>query len=261
MYQSASKKTILVLAMSFVLFLFALPSISTATFAQSTGSRAVIRNPLIAGYSTCDLNLATAAIDCLHGSASAADASFKVPKVTCNPSEGVQGEAILVNLVDNLTEGPFAAAGVLTSCVGSTAYYSAVVLGPNTGLSFSYLYVVRPGDAIDAGLTLVHGTLFYSVADSTSRSISKGQLSAGSDDNLGAVAAVVALTAGPSTYLEQFTRVQITSFVTINGKTTPIGAISPAKAILTDTLGKIVEAVPSALSKDGTSFSITWKGN
>jgi hypothetical protein len=263
MHKSAFKKTSLVMSAFLAIFLFAMPSISAATFAQSSASPTVIRSPVIAGYSTCDIDLASAAINCSHGSSSAVYATFNVPRVTCNPAKGTQGQGIFIDLLNNVTAGPFATAGEVTVCLGGTALYAAVVGGPLTSLPFSYLYVVQPGDTISAGLWIVRGTLYYSIADKTLGSISEGQLSFGSDNHLGQVAALIGMSPGPSStqYLEKFATVHLTAQVTINGKTIPIGASKPIRLVLTDLTGKIVEAVPSPITNHGKAFSLIWKAD
>jgi hypothetical protein len=258
MLTSTSKKARLVLTISLVTFLFVLPSLSTAAFSQrSSAKETVIENPQIGGYSTCDFSAPT--LTCAHGSATAVYAEFAVPVVTCNPTEGVQGEGFFAGLINSITAGPFGLAGVTIACTGGSPFYIAVVSGPDTSIPFSNLYLVNPGDMIKASLTLVHGMLYYSVIDTTSGGEAKGLIS-GVDNSLGAVSALVGVTPSGS-YLEQFSKVQITSHVTINGKTIPLGASSPAKAILTDSTGTITEAVPSGFSSRGTAFSITWVGN
>jgi hypothetical protein len=119
---------------------------------------------------------------------------------------------------------------------------------------------VSPGDTISAGVWLDHGQVFYSIADKSTGSIAKGQISYGPHPPLGQVAALVGLTPG-TPYLEKFATIHLSAWVTVNGKTVPIGAVSPEKAILTDATGKITEAVPTGLSHDGTSFGIRWVGN
>jgi len=258
MLKSTCKKT-RVLAASLVIFLFALPYLSTTTFAQKSASNEAIENPQIAGYSTCDFSSTT--LLCSHGSATAVSATFRVPILTCNSAEGDQGEGIFAALMNNVSTGPFGVVGVTIGCYGGSPFYIAVVAGPDTSIPFSDLYLVSPGDTITSSLTIRNGMLYYSVSDISSRSVANGLIS-GVDNNLGAVSALIGVgPSAPGAYLEQFSKVLITSYVTINGKTVPLGSSSQAKAILTDSTGTIIEAVPSGFSSDGTTFSITWEAN
>lgn len=260
------KKTTLLLVSSLAIFLFALPYLSSPVFALSSPAKAnVLRNPMGAGYSTCKLDLATNGVGCSHGSATAIYATFEVPRVTCNPSEGSQVFGLFFGLMNNITAGPFADAGIVAFCSGSgPAVYQAVVSGPDTSSPFSFLYVVHQGDVISASVSNVKGEVYYSIADSTAGSISKGQISNGKAPPLGQVTAIVTVSQGPTPnpYLEHFTNIGIANcWVTIKGKTVPIGATNPEKLVLTDPTGKIVEAAPSAITNQGNDFSIIWKGN
>ena len=57
---------------------------------------------------------------------------------------------------------------------------------------------------------------------------------------------------------EDSTGITGTCEATMGGKTQPIGSFSTIEEITMENSNNVKEAIPSGLSSDGTSFSVTW---
>jgi hypothetical protein len=196
-------------------------------------------------------------------SASSVFVSFKQPTVRCNPTLSSDQAALFIAAMGN---GYFPAVevGTLAFCArgSSTPLYSAFSNGTG-GISG---VAVKPGDIINAGIGWNgHSSgVGYNLKDVTT-----GQSSSdtGSSGGTASVACVVAsaLETGNKIPLAQFSTGSFGKDYTGTHGTCYFGQ-EPAGAapqtimyVMINNAGTSIEAKPSALSTDLSSFKVTWK--
>jgi hypothetical protein len=219
-------------------------------------------------------NWAGYAINSTSGSVSQVKGSWKQPAVTC-PSSGVYVAAFWVG-IDGLTSTTVEQTGTTAECVnGVASYFAWYEFYPNASVLISPV-PVKPGNTISASVTYSTKTDKFTamIRDaSTGKSFSTSAAVAGAERSSAewieeAPASCYLITClyampdfGTASYGKDTTSVTETNWATISGTTGPIskfGSTVDSLTMVTYPSGTPVMAQPSALSKDGTSFSITW---
>jgi hypothetical protein len=250
-----SKQKIRIVSLCLLAVLFAIPSLGASAYAQSGVPSSLkvasvgLKNPDFAGY--------IAVPNASNGYAlTAVYALFQEPTITCNPlASHSQGVAFSVGLLNQ--SGPVAYSTVYAECEkGAMTPVIATVVG-NSFAAIPY----QPGNVFAASVSYSSGVFYMSLTDLSTNQSWYAQESLG---NLGPLAGgMFVIHPGPP-YFAQFSRFSFAGYATINGDTMGVGAFphsmaSILKGTLTNSKGRIVEAVPSSFSHDGTDFTLTWK--
>jgi hypothetical protein len=232
--------------------------------------------PTISGAdsSVCSSNWSGWADTGSSDSVSAAYGSWRVPGLSC-PKHGTTYVALWVG-IDGYSDSTVEQTGVLGECSSGIASYSAwYEFYPNPSVTISSVSV-SPGDVVNARVTYSSSTNEFTttitnvntgVSYSASASVSGAKRTSAEwivERPALCNVAVCRLTTlanfGTGYFGEDNTGVTGTNYATINGANEPIGYSSFSTAAITmvaSSTGPIL-AQPSALSTDGTSFTVTY---
>jgi hypothetical protein len=199
-----------------------------------------------------------------EGSVTEAEGSWIIPEAVCNDGHRKNTGASFWVGIDGYDSTTVEQTGTDSDCFkGSPKYYAWYEFVPKAGVTIQSL-AVSPGDVMAAEVTWDGSRFRVTITDKTTNqsfSISKANPGAKRDSaewiaednsfrftNFGTVA-----------FGEDNTGVPQTCDAIIDGVTGVIGAFSKYHAIEMETAktGRVL-AVPSALSSDGTSFSVEW---
>jgi hypothetical protein len=249
-----------------------IPAFASSSSAVAVSSNAIMpsvslalttdKNPVWAGYGV---------YSSAGGVVTAIQASFKQPKITCNSALASPQAAFVLAGIDGIGAGAdFEALGTLAVCaVGATtptySEASTVTMAP--------VLTIKPGHIYSATITESAGTFTYTLKDVTTGKVSTGS---GTNANalLNAAECIVdrASSSGFPLPLANFgkvlfgqdnTKVTDTCYATASGVTNAIGAFtSPllvVKFVLYNSALTIIDAKPSALTTDKSSFKVAWK--
>jgi len=196
-----------------------------------------------------------------------AKASWKVPKATC--SSGHQYAAFWVGL-DGYSSSSVEQTGTDSDCVGATpSYYAWYEFYPKPSFQISGL-TIKPGDEMSASVVYSGGEFTVTITDvTTGKSFTKSATVSGAKRSSAEWIAEAPCCTGSGGILpladfgtvlfgEDSTGVSGTNFATDSTVSGAIGKFPTIEQITMQTSGGTKEAVPSGLSSDGTSFSVTW---
>jgi Peptidase A4 family len=198
--------------------------------------------------------------------------SFKQPKVTCDPSLTSPQEVQFLVGIDgyNVSSIFYVGTDVTCSIGSSTPVYSAVSSGSGSVSSVA----IKPGDKIEANITISGGTLTYELSNSKGAS----GLDSGSAPDQGVnsaecvVSSIIAVTGEPLPLAkfatvkigQDYTDISNTCFITSNGGIlSPIGMPPPPDAIVIRFVMynfalTSIRANPSSLTASLSSFKVKW---
>ncbi|MCL5068951.1 MAG: G1 family endopeptidase [Thaumarchaeota archaeon] len=227
--------------------------------AVSPGSRPMIR----AGTAT-STNWAGYAVTSPAGSVTDAKGSWTVPTLSCGSSTTYV--ALWVG-IDGYSDSTVEQTGILGQCSNGVASYSAwYEFYPNPSFTISG-FTVKPGDIVSADVsysgrftvTLTDGSQSFA----TSKNVHSAQRSsaewiAEAPSSGGSILALANF--GTSYFGSDYTAVPNTNYATINGVTGTIASFgsSVQEITMVSSSTNPSSAQPSALSSDGTSFSVAY---
>lgn len=227
--------------------------------AVSPGSRPMIR----AGTAT-STNWAGYAVTGAAGSVTDAKGSWIVPTLSCGSSTTYV--ALWVG-IDGYSDSTVEQTGILGQCSNGVASYSAwYEFYPSPSFTISG-FTVKPGDVVSADVsysgrftvTLTDGSQSFTTSKnvhSAQRSSAEWIAEAPSSD--GSILALANF--GTSYFGSDYTAVPNTNYATINGVTGTIASFgsSVQEITMVSSSTNPSGAQPSALSSDGTSFSVAF---
>jgi hypothetical protein len=196
-------------------------------------------------------------------------ASWKVPAATCNGSGPKTGYAAFWVGIDGYNSNSVEQIGTDSDCSsGSPVYYSWYEFYPAP--SYETTMSIESGDIISASVTYSSSEFTVKITDertgqsftkskavSTAKRSSAEWIAEAPSTNTG----VLPLSDfGTVFFGDDSTGIAGTNYATISGQTLPIGGFSSSSVqeITMETSGGSVEAKPTALSSDKTSFSVQW---
>lgn len=210
------------------------------------------------------------------GSVTVINGSWVVPAVSC-PSTGdaVSYEGIGIDTYSDL--GPLNGVGTREICTSGVAAYSSwytleVAGGLDCGLCAATVFP-SPGDTVTAEVAFASGSISLSLKDVTSGTQYLETQTVSQTSPMESAEWVVFQFSFTSASLANFgkwktgsdhTGLSGTDYATISGQTgtiksfTKISGLTVSEVTLVDGSNNVM-ASPSALSKDGTSFILTWK--
>jgi hypothetical protein len=193
--------------------------------------------------------------------------SWIVPTATC--SSGEQYAAFWVG-IDGYTSSTVEQTGTDSDCVGSRpSYYAWYEFYPNPSFEISSLSI-KPGDRMLASVTYSGSQFTATITDETTgKSFSKSSSVRGAQRTSAEwIAEAPCCTSrggilpladfGTVLFGEDSTGISGTNEATMGGTTGVIGSFANIFAITMESTTGALEAVPSILSSDGSSFSVTW---
>jgi hypothetical protein len=196
-------------------------------------------------------------------------ASWKVPTAICNGSGPQTGYAAFWIGIDGYNSNSVEQTGTDSDCSsGSPVYYSWYEFYPSP--SYETTMSVEPGDIISTSVTYSSSEFTVKITNertglsftktkavpSAKRSSAEWIAEAPSSNS-----GVLPLSDfGTVFFGEDSTGISGTNYATISGKTLPIGSFSSSSVqqITMESSSGSLEAQPSALSSDKTSFSVQW---
>lgn len=200
----------------------------------------------------------------LGTSFTSAEASWIVPAATC--SSGDQYAAFWVGL-DGYTSTTVEQTGTDSDCVGKNPrYYAWYEFYPHPSFTISSL-TIKPGDHMSAKVVYSGSQFTITIEDVTtgksytkSSTVRNAQRSSAEWIAEAPSSSSVLPLADFGTVLfgEDSTGVSNTNYATDSTTSGPIGTFSSIEEITMETSSGAKEAVPTSLSSDGTSFSVTW---
>jgi len=198
--------------------------------------------------------------------------SFIQPKITCNASLISNQEVQFLAGIDGYNVSSILYVGTDVTCkMGSSIpIYSAVASGSGTVSSVT----IKPGETIEANITISGGTLTYKLSNSKG----KAGIDVGPAPRQGVnsaecvVSSVIAPTGAPLPLAlfavvrigQDYTHVPNTCFITFNGGTfAPIGMPPPPHSIairfvMYNFALSSIRASPTALTPSFSSFKVKW---
>ena len=210
------------------------------------------------------------------GSVTDAKASWTVPAVVCSGSSGNSYSAFWVGIDGYPHTAPtLEQIGTESDCEdGAPTYYAWYEFLPNQpNEQIIGKFPIHPGDKILAEVSFSGGQFTVTITDErTGRSVSTSQ----PPDFSGAMQSTVEWIAeapaigtviqpiadfGTVVYGNDYTNVTNTCDATVGAQTGPIGSLPNSFPItMVNSDNGTIEAIPSPLSSDGSSFSVTWQG-
>jgi hypothetical protein len=194
-------------------------------------------------------------------------ASWIVPASTC--SSGDQYAAFWVG-IDGYTSETVEQTGTDSDCDGKTpSYYAWYEFYPNPSFEISSL-TIKPGDHIAASVVYSGTEFTITITDETTgKSFRKSSTVSGAERSSAEwIAEAPCCTArggilpladfGTVLFGDDSTGIAHTGYAIDSTTSGVIGKFSSIEEITMATSGGTKEAVPSALSSDGSSFSVTW---
>lgn len=253
-----------------VLFVFPAFSMFSSAQASAVASHINIHAPKLASCPTnsCSLNWAGYAITSSAGSVTLVSGSFTVPTVKCSSSNAFAAFWVGIDgFNDNTVEQTGITANPCDTSFAPPGYSAWYEFYPASPVYASFS--VSAGDQVSAQVTYTPSTgVFTTTLTVTSSSTTVGTLTQSSTVSGAQSDSAEWITEAPSLGgqilpLANFGTVTFTSSSAIIGGTT--GSISASFSssavheITMVTRNGTVKALPSALSTDGTTFSVTWK--
>lgn len=212
------------------------------------------------------MNWSGYALTAAKGSVTNALGSWTVPTVTCTSTTSYA--AMWVG-IDGYSSSTVEQTGTISYCQGGVAnYYAWYEFYPSPMYEITSV-PVSPGDKISAGISYSGSTFTVTINDvstgktsSTSQAVSSAQRSSAewiAEAPSSGNSILPLANFGTAYFGMDNTGVSSTNTATIGGASGPIGSFgSSVQEITMVTNSGVTEAQPSALSTDGTSFTINW---
>ena len=203
------------------------------------------------------------------GSVTLAEGSWRVPSVDCSGlSRRTDQYAAFWVGIDGYSSNTVEQIGTDSDCDGSTpSYYAWYEFYPQP--SYLINMSIEAGDVISASVSYSGGLFTVTITDkrtgqtfTKSASVSRAMrnsaewITEAPSGNSGVLALA---DFGTVDYGEDYTSIPTTCYATLSGQSGGIGSFSSYEVITMESNRGAKEAVPSALSSDGTSFSVTWQ--
>lgn len=250
-----------------VLAVLAASFLSLAIPLQAQPNVTPMSHPRIVGSADAQsLNWAGYAVTGPAGSVTSAQGSWLVPAVTCSSSSSYA--AFWVG-IDGYSSDTVEQTGTMAECVGGSAYYYAwYEFYPNPSYEIGSV-PVSPGDKIAAGVTYSDGQFTVTITDTTSSKFYSTSATVSSAQESSAEWIAEAPSSGSSIlplanfgtafYGQDYTGIASTEYATVSGSTGPISSFgSSIQEITMVSSSGSTQAQPSAITSDGTSFSVAW---
>jgi hypothetical protein len=215
------------------------------------------------------------------GSVTVASGSWTVPAATAGTSSTTTYYSAFWVGIDGFSSSTVEQTGTISEIQGSIAtYYAWYEFYPSPMYEITSM-TIRPGDQISATVTYTGTTGrsgFFGRSSSTFSVTITDQTTRKSYTTMGTVANAARSSAewiaeapssyrgvlplanfGTAAYGYDYTKVANTCYATVNGVNEPINSLASAvQSITMVTNSGATKAAPSALSSDGTSFTVTW---
>lgn len=251
-----------ILAVLVVAMMFAITSLPSVTVAAgSVGMTSASRfRQFVCPTNSCSTNWGGYAVTGAAGSVSFVGGSWTVPAVSC-PKRGTSYVAFWVG-IDGYSSSTVEQTGTLAQCSNGVATYSAwYEFYPSSMHTISAL-PIRSGDVITAQVQFTSGSTFVTtITDTTTAKTSSTTASVASAQRSSAEWIAEAPSSNSGVLpLANFGTVSFGSSntATIGGVTQAIGLFPTVWQITIASSRGIVEAQPSSLAADHSSFTVTW---
>lgn len=245
-----------------------LVALSLLTVAAAVPPSSLSLGPRIRDPSSNSTNWSGFAVTAGSGAVSDAKGSWIVPTIQGSCTSTNQYSSFWVG-IDGFNSGTVEQTGTDSDCQnGAPTYYAWYEFYPHPSFLISGL-AIHPGDHISADVVFANRRFTTTITDvttglsfSTSAKVNSAQRSSAEwiaeAPSSGGILPLANF--GTVYYGTDNTGVASTCFATINGATGAIGsfASSSIQSITMVTSSGAVKAQPSALSTDGTSFSVKW---
>jgi hypothetical protein len=243
--------------------------LSLLTSAAAVPSSNLALGPRVRHPSSNSTNWSGFAVTAGSGAVSDAKGSWIVPTIQGTCTSTNQYSSFWVG-IDGFNSGTVEQTGTDSDCQnGAPTYYAWYEFYPHPSFLISGL-TIHPGDHISAEVSFANRRFTTTITDvttglsfSTSARVSGAQRSsaewiAEAPSSSGGILPLADF--GTVSYGTDNTGVASTCFATINGATGAIGSFSSSsiQSITMVTNSGATKAQPSALSSDGTSFSVRW---
>lgn len=231
-----------------------------AAFGASQVSKAappVLQNSLLAGY---------AVVSSTNGMVTAVFGSFKIPKVTCDPTAATGQAVVFAASLDGYNSADFEYVGVEEYCqVGpNSPEYLPISSGSFNSILGSV--AVKQGDVISVSITVSGGTFYYTFKDITT---GKSATDSSPATNValdaaecGVLGALPFSRFAPVSFGKASTSVTNTCDARVHGAKHALGefwsAVTLYKLVLVNPATDDILATPCALTDGGSSFTVTW---
>jgi hypothetical protein len=253
-----------------VSFLFLLGILATFNSVFSF-SFATTNYPMARLGSTISINWSGYAITGPKGSVTFVNASWIEPKISGTCPTKNEYSAFWVG-IDGYTSHTVEQTGTDSDCNGgSPSYYAWYEFYPAGSVTISSLKI-SSGDVISAQVTFAGKKFTTKITDvTTGQSYTKTAKVSGAEETSadfiteapccesnGNILPLADF--GTVNFGGDYTSLNATCYATVSGVTGPIGSFSTVQEItMINSAGTKIKAEPSALSSDGTSFTVTWK--
>jgi len=200
-----------------------------------------------------------------------ATGSWKEPKINCKKSPN--GYAAFWVGIDGYSSTTVEQTGTLAVCTGTTvAYYAWWEFYPTNDIQVISTITVSPGDIISTEV-VYNGTQFQlKITDETTKKSfsKKGSVSGAQRNSAEWIAEAPSSSSGilpladfgTASFGDDYTEISATNDATDSSVTGPISDFgADVEAITMVSSSSVVEAVPSALTTDGSSFQVVWKAD
>lgn len=204
----------------------------------------------------------------LNGTVTDAKGSWIVPSVTC-PTGNTSYASFWVG-IDGWESNTVEQIGTDSDCSsGTPIYYAWYEFYPHFAYYVPNMTAISAGDVMSAEVSYSRGTFTVTITDKPIRGKTKTYTTSRKMGNAKRSSAEWIIEApysggvlpladfGTVSFGEDNTGVADTCYATLAGNTLPIGSLFPLEITMI-TKDDTVKSQPSALSKDGTSFTDTW---
>src|SRR5947209_2586719 len=249
---------------------FAIVFLSTISFAAALPTPSIIVAPRIHDGSVSSTNWSGFAVTGSAGSVSDAKGSWVVPTIQGNCPSTNQYSSFWVG-IDGYSSGTVEQTGTDSDCQnGVPTYYAWYEFYPHPSFLINGI-TVHPGDTMSAEASFGGSRFTVTITDvTTGQSFSKSARVASAQRSSAEWIAEAPSSSGGILPLADFGTVILgldntgqanTNYATISGTTGAIGSFGANVQVITmvSQSNGATKASPSALSSDGTSFSVTWK--
>ncbi len=242
--------------------------LSLLTVMSAAPSPQLLAAPRIHAGSANSFNWSGYAVTGSTGSVTDAKGSWIVPGIVGSCSSTNQYSSFWVG-IDGANSNTVEQTGTDSDCQnGTPAYYAWFEFYPHPSFIINSL-TVHPGDHVSADVKYSNGKFVASITDlttgqsfSTSSTVHSAQRSSAEwiAEAPSSSGGILPLSDFGTVYFGQdSTGTSGTCFATISGNSGPVGSFgSNVQKITMVTSSGAVKASPSALSSDGTSFSVQW---
>lgn len=266
--RKSSPNSVIATTVSFLMLL----GISGAFSAVSPAVFATTNYPMASHGTTQSTNWSGYAVTGSKGSVTAVYGSWIEPKISGTCPSKTEAAAFWVG-IDGYTSKTVEQTGTDSDCSGGVpSYYAWYEFYPKSSVLITSL-TISPGDVISAQVTYSGGKFTIEMKDvTTGHSFTKSGTVKGAKENSAEFIAESPCCSASGNFLPltdfgtvsfggDSTSVSATCYATINGVTGSIGSFSSSSVFaitMINNAGTKDKATPSALSSDGSSFTITW---